>query len=95
MALQLWVFWVGRGKCVLVHPLLWGEKVFPKLVSINFPALVSRMFEVDRRPCIAQGQYSQPQCSLYRSVGGEDQRNRLDVCWLQDISGSWTFGLIR
>ena len=28
MALQLWVFWVGRGKCVLVQPLLWGKKIF-------------------------------------------------------------------
>ena len=39
MALQLWVFWVGRGKCVLVHRLLWGKKVFPKLVQYKLSCL--------------------------------------------------------
>ena len=66
----------GKGKMCFGSTFVMGEKIFPKLVSTNFPALVSRMFEVDRRPCIAQGQYSQPQCSLYRSMSGEDQRNK-------------------
>lgn len=48
------------------------------------PALVSQVFADDRRPCIAQGCHSEPQDSLSRSVNGEDQRDRLNVCWLPD-----------
>lgn len=49
-----------------------------KYISINFPALVSGMF--DGRPCVTQGQHSKPQFSVYRKLAGEDQRDGLNVC---------------
>lgn len=72
------VIWVRMEKMcgsAFVH---YWKVVFAKWVSIDSPALASRVFEDYIRPCFAQGQPSKPQCSVYRNGDEADQRDRLN-----------------